>query len=63
MMKAVAVIELVTPYYFNENLYLPLAEYYVKLNEKSKAIDILNVVRNKNSGAAKAISLLIKLKE
>ncbi len=61
--KSVAIIELVTPYYFNEKLYIPLAEYYVKLGEKSKATDILTVVLNKNPGAQKASSLLAKLKE
>lgn len=61
--KAVAIIELVTPYYFSENLYIPLAEYYVKLGEKSKAIDLLQVVLKKNPGAQKATGLLAKLKE
>lgn len=63
MRKGVAIIELVTPYYFDENLYIPLAEYYVKLGAKSKAMDILTVVLNKNPGAQKAASLLAKLKE
>jgi len=61
--KAVAIIELVTPYYFDENLYIPLAEYYIKLGEKLKATDILTIVLSKNPGAQKAIILLTKLKE
>ena len=59
--KGTAIIELVTPYYFNENLYIPLAEYYVKLGNINKAISALNDVLKKNPNAQAASSLLKKL--
>lgn len=61
--KAVAIIELATPYYYNENLYVPLAEYYVKLDNKNKAREILNTVLQKNSESKAANSLLNTLKD
>lgn len=61
--NAVAIMELATPYYFNEKMYIPLAEFYIKSGEKLKAIEILNMVLNKNPGAQKAKNLFLKLKE
>ncbi|MES2652516.1 MAG: DJ-1/PfpI family protein [Bacteroidota bacterium] len=59
--KGTAIIELVTPYYFNENLYVPLAEYYLKLGNKTKAINALNDVLKKNPNAQAASTLLKKI--
>lgn len=61
--KATAIIELVTPYYFNEDLYIPLSDYYLKLGEKTKAIATLNMVLKKNPNSQKATDLLKKLTE
>lgn len=61
--KGTAIIELVIPYYFNEDLYIPLSQYYLKLGNKAKAIALLNDVLKKNPKSEKAISLLKKLKE
>lgn len=60
--KGTFIIELVTPYYFNEDLYVSLSEYYVKLGNKNKAIETLDVVLKKNANSLKANDLLKKLK-
>ena len=61
--KAIEIMELVTPYYFNENLYFPLSDYYVKLGNKEKAVETLNEILKKNPNSQKAESLLKKLNE
>ena len=42
--KAVSIIELAIPYYFNEDLYIQLSEYYLKLGSKSNAVNTLNKI-------------------
>ncbi|NQX39047.1 DJ-1/PfpI family protein [Pedobacter steynii] len=59
--KGTAIIELVIPYYFNEDLYIPLSEYYLKSGNKTKAIATLNEVLKKNPGSEKASNSLKKL--
>lgn len=61
--KSVEIMELVMPYYFNENLYIPLSEYYVKLGDKEKAVATLNEILKKNPNSQKAESLLKKLND
>lgn len=61
--KGTSIIELVTPYYFNEDLYVMLVEYYLKLGDKAKATTTLNEVIKKNPDSKSANSLLNKLKE
>ena len=60
--KGTSIIELVTPYYFNEDLYIKLSDYYVKLGNKNKAIETLDTVLKKNANSEKATNLLKKLK-
>lgn len=59
--KGVSIIELVTPYYFNENLYVSLAEYYLKLSDKAKATTTLNKVIQKQPDSKAANSLMNKI--
>lgn len=61
--KATDIIELAKPYYFNEDLYLPLADYYVKLGDKTKAKATLNEVIIKNPNSEKAKKMLVKLND
>jgi putative intracellular protease/amidase len=61
--KGVSIIELATPYYFNEDLYVTLAGYYLKLGDKAKAITTLNKVIQKNPDSEPANSLMNKIKE
>lgn len=61
--KAVGIIELATPYYYNENLFIPLAEHYIKLGDKTKAMETVNMILKKNPESKKANELLKKLKE
>jgi len=60
--KAVSIIELVTPYYFNEDLYIPLSEYYLILGNNSIAITTLNKILEKNPKSEKAAKLLGSIK-
>ena len=60
--KAVSIIELVTPYYYNEDLYLSLSQYYLKLGNKPSATNILNKILKNNPNSEKAIKLLGSLK-
>lgn len=59
--KGVSIIELVKPYYFNEDLYVKLAEYYLKLDERTKAINSLNDVIKNNPKSQAANDLLKKI--
>lgn len=61
--KGVSIIELVTPYYFNEDLYVMLADYYLKLGNKVKATTTLNEVLKKNPDSQVANAKLKKIKE
>jgi predicted Zn-dependent protease len=61
--KGSSIIELVTPYYFNEELYVKLAEFYLKLGDKTKAVNSLNDVLKKNPDSQVANSLLKKISE
>lgn len=61
--KGVSIIELVTPYYYNEDLYTMLAEYYLKLGDKTKATNSLNDVLKRNPDSQTANSLLKKVAE
>lgn len=63
MKRAVAIIELATPYYYNESLFIPLAEYYVTLDNKTKARETLDMVLQKNPESKAANSLLNTLKD
>lgn len=63
MKRAVAIIELATPYYYNEGLFLPLAEYYITLDNKTKARETLNIVLQKNPESKQAKLLLEQLKD
>jgi len=56
--KGVSIMELVTPYYFNENLYLKLAEYYLTLGDKSKAKSTVTDVLQKNPNSQSASAML-----
>ena len=61
--KGTSIIELVTPYYFNEDLYMKLAEYYLTLGNKSKAKSTVNDVLQKNPNSQSASAMLNKLTE
>lgn len=61
--KETSIIKLVTPYYFNEDLYIMLAEYYLKLGDKTKATNSLKDVIKKNPTSQTANSLLKKIIE
>jgi tetratricopeptide (TPR) repeat protein len=61
--KAVSIIELVVPYYFNENIYISLSEYYLKLGDKSNATNILNKILENNPQSEKATKLLGNIKK
>jgi putative intracellular protease/amidase len=61
--RGVSIIELVTPYYFNEDLYLMLADYHLKLDDKAKATTTLHEIIKKNPDSHAAESKLKKLKE
>lgn len=61
--KAVSIIELVTPYYFNEDLYVPLSEYYLKLGNNSSAIATLDKILEKNPKSERAVKLLGNIKK
>ncbi|MGF1924645.1 MAG: DJ-1/PfpI family protein [Bacteroidia bacterium] len=60
--KAVSIMELVIPYYYNENLFIPLANYYKKLGNTEKAMKVLKEVLKKNPDAKAATDLLNKIK-
>ena len=60
--KGISIIELVTPYYFDEDLYVKLSDYYVKLGDKNKAIETLDKVLEKNATSEKANEMLKKIK-
>ena len=59
--RGIALIELAMPYYFDENLYIPLADFYLKLGNKNRAIKVLNIVLGKKPDSKKAAELLAKL--
>jgi putative intracellular protease/amidase len=61
--KGTSIIELVTPYYFNEDLYIKLAEYYLTLGDKSKAKSTILDVVEKNPNSQAANTMLKKLTE
>lgn len=61
--KGTSIIELVTPYYFNKDLYIKLAEYYLKLGDKNKAMSSLNDVLEKDPDSQAAITLMKKVTE
>lgn len=61
--KAVSIIELVVPYYFNENIYISLSEYYLKLGDKSNATNTLNKILENNPQSEKATKLLGNIKK
>ena len=61
--KGVSIMELVIPYFFDENLYLKLAEFYIKINEKPKAVETLNAVIKKNQNSKAANDLLQRILE
>ena len=48
LLKGTELIELTSPYFFNENLQLLLAKTYISLDEKEKARDIANELIAKN---------------
>ena len=48
LLKGVALVELTSPYFFNENLQLLLAKTYASLDNKAKARDIANDLIAKN---------------
>lgn len=60
---ATSIIELVMPYYFNEDLYVKLAEYYFKLADKPKAINTVKDVLKRNPNSQAASTLLKKINE
>lgn len=60
---ATSIIELVTPYYFNEDLYVKLAEYYFKLEDKPNAINTLKNVLKNNPKSRAANELLRNIGE
>jgi hypothetical protein len=45
--KSVELVELTSPYFFNEKLQLRLAETYILLDENEKAKEILNELSSK----------------
>jgi putative intracellular protease/amidase len=61
--KGISIVELVTPYYHNEDLYIKLADYYLKVNDRPKAIQTLNSVIEKNQNSKAANTLLKKILE
>jgi putative intracellular protease/amidase len=61
--KAIMIVEMVTPYYFNEDLFVALANYYLKLNDKTKATTTLNEVLKRNPDSQPAKTLLVKVNE
>lgn len=61
--KGVTMVELTSPYFFNENLQLVLAKTYGDLNQKQKAENILEDLISKNLLKEKAESLLNELRK
>ncbi len=61
--KGATIIELVTPYYFNENLYIALAGHYLTLGDKGKAISTVKDVLQKKPNSPAATTMLKKLME
>lgn len=59
--KGVEIIELIIPYYFNEDLFLPLTDYYLKLGDKNKAKTTLNEILKNNPNSQKAKDMLLNL--
>lgn len=63
LLKGVTMVELTSPYFFNENLQLVLAKTYGDLNQKQKAENILEDLISKNLLKEKAESLLNELRK
>lgn len=61
--EATMIIEMATPYYFNENLFIALANYQLKLNDRTKAIATLKEILKRNPDSQPATTLLAKVKE
>jgi putative intracellular protease/amidase len=61
--KGVEIIELTTPYFFNENLQLLLAKTYVSIGNKIKARDIANELVSKNLLKEASVQLLEELEK
>ena len=60
--KGIEIIELSSPYFFNENLQLVLARSYVKINDKDKAKEILEALIDKDLLTSQANEMLETLK-
>ncbi|MDC6407094.1 MULTISPECIES: type 1 glutamine amidotransferase domain-containing protein [Maribacter] len=56
--QGVALVELTTPYFFNENLQLLLAKTHISLNNKKRAVQIANELISKNLLKEQAEELL-----
>jgi len=63
LMKGIEIVELTSPYFFNENLQFVLAETYGTLGNKQEAENILKDLISKNLLVEKADSLLEELKK
>ncbi|MAB48799.1 MAG: hypothetical protein CMC05_09225 [Flavobacteriaceae bacterium] len=61
LMKGIALVELTSPYFFNENLQLLLAKTYASLDENEKARHIANDLISKELLVEKAEELLEEL--
>lgn len=62
LIKGIEIVELTSPYFFNEKLQLLLAKTYVALNNKPKAKSILNDLISKNLIKEEAEKLLNEIK-
>lgn len=60
--KGVTIIELASPFYYNEFLFLTLAENYLKLGEKSNANTTVDIVLKNNPASEQAKTFKNKLK-
>jgi Tfp pilus assembly protein PilF len=61
--RATMIVEMVTSHYFNEDLFVALANYYLKLNDKTKGTTTLNEILKHNPNSQPANTLLVKVKE
>lgn len=60
---ATMIVEIVTPYYFKEDIFVALGNYYLKLNDKTKATATLNEVLKRNPDLGPANTLLAQVRE